>query len=848
MPRAFLSHSSDDKPYVERVASLLGRARAAYDAFMFRPGEDFRAAIRRTLDESDFFVFFVSQASLRSTWCAFEIDEAESRTIQRSLAGGLAILIDDDVDYSDVPAWMAAARAVKHSSPQQSFQEIEALLYAMIPETLQRPFVGRAEEVQRGQRKLSLDDPPPRIVMVSGLAGVGRRSYIRKLAQEALQMRVGPIISLDETRSMEDLYIEAYDAVAGPVSVPELVAELEAFRSLTGERRIEETAQQLNLLALRNQMPCIVDQGVMITNEGRYHAEYVQMIAHFLDLSRDTYLALVHQRHPFMGAFPFRNLIFDRRLTVLESVDIQVLLRTLLRDASVAASPDDIRKLADAVGGYPPAAYQAASLIEHYGLDVVIADGSLLADFKARRFSTFLERLELGEEERTVLRYLASEFTLPLQALAAAADIEVGRAAEIVRVLVDHCLVDRVGAEYCVAGPVEHAVLRSGEAPNKKYFEGVFNRLETAFWSDEDVAPPISVVDATLRAQLLAGIRRDGAHEGLVRASILVRSAQSMYRRKDYQLALQYAERAEAMGERTTTVSELQIKSLAQMGEFELARDRLRDYPEPGDRHHWFLRGFVARRQGRIREAADYFRRASEEGDRSTPLLREFAEVLLQLNDSQEAMRYASEALVRADGNVFLHDLMTRIQIAGGSIPDAEAALQALREVDSEGQFYHRRRALFLLSRITGRDAAREAVEEARRACSGRDAPLEAYFLLANAIVEARDFAQLEPVMRDIDRLAKARPEKIELELKVAVARGRWRQAERLLPRVRDHQRPEIVALRADILDVKVRDATAGVAVRQNASAELAALREELGDNPDVAVIVPRGDVSEEAE
>jgi hypothetical protein len=61
--RAFLSHSSADKPFVEAVARELGRQFCAFDQNEFETGEDFRNAIRKALDTSDLFVLFASKTS-----------------------------------------------------------------------------------------------------------------------------------------------------------------------------------------------------------------------------------------------------------------------------------------------------------------------------------------------------------------------------------------------------------------------------------------------------------------------------------------------------------------------------------------------------------------------------------------------------------------------------------------------------------------------------------------------------------------------------------------------------------------------------------------------------------------
>ena len=66
--RAFLSHSSVDKPYVTLVAKQLGRQYCVFDTYSFDTGEDFREAIRSGLDKSSVFVLFGSIKSLESVW------------------------------------------------------------------------------------------------------------------------------------------------------------------------------------------------------------------------------------------------------------------------------------------------------------------------------------------------------------------------------------------------------------------------------------------------------------------------------------------------------------------------------------------------------------------------------------------------------------------------------------------------------------------------------------------------------------------------------------------------------------------------------------------------------------
>jgi len=94
MLQAFLSHSSIDKNVVRQVAERLGRSRIVFDEISFEPGQDFRESIKKGLDKSRLFVFFASKSSLKSLWCAFELDEANWLGVHKKLEGHLVFVID----------------------------------------------------------------------------------------------------------------------------------------------------------------------------------------------------------------------------------------------------------------------------------------------------------------------------------------------------------------------------------------------------------------------------------------------------------------------------------------------------------------------------------------------------------------------------------------------------------------------------------------------------------------------------------------------------------------------------------------------------------------------------------
>ena len=120
MRKAFICHSSKDKEYARFVAKKLRRANVIFDEFSFEPGQDFREEILKHLDQSALFVFLASGESIQSTWCKHEIDQAHLKRMDGGISGQLAIIIDPNVSFSDLPKWMRNAKALVQTRPSQA--------------------------------------------------------------------------------------------------------------------------------------------------------------------------------------------------------------------------------------------------------------------------------------------------------------------------------------------------------------------------------------------------------------------------------------------------------------------------------------------------------------------------------------------------------------------------------------------------------------------------------------------------------------------------------------------------------------------------------------------------------
>ena len=834
MARAFLCHSSTDKEYVRVVANRLTRARVAFDEFSFQPGQDFRSEILRHLDRSDLFVFFVSPAALASLWCQYELDHAELARMAGGIEGQLALLIDRAVAYSDLPAWLSQARALREFRPSQAARHVENSLSAILAPEQRRPFVGRQDLARAFTSTLDSQGYEPHIFVMTGLEGIGRRSHLARVAQDVIDLPLGPILLLGENSSLEDVFARLFDELTEVNDRSTFAANLVAFRALSTDEQAVEIATQLGAVARARSLPTIVDAGsLMERDSGDYSSQWLAVFDSFSRLNPHDYLAVVQRRRPDVQALAFGDRFVVQRVPPLAEVDIRLLIAQLLRRVGLNAEPAAISELGAFANGYPPSAYFAAAQVAEYGLDATLADKSALIDFRAHRFTRFLLGLALDDTDWSMLRYLAGEASAPLGAIATAVDGDDEDVAKRLRRLVDLSLLLVLDNSYGLSPPISEAVVRARGLLSAQWYSELLHKLQTKYWLDDDILPPLAVIDLTLKAALRSG---GGTREygDLLRVSSIHDVATESYHRRDWEAAVAFGLQAEAIyraqddTRRLATVQETVVKALSQLERYDEADDVLRELEARSVRRAWYLRGFLYRRQRRMRDAASALEGALRVGDRSNSVYRDLADVLLRLGETNRARQMIEVVLDRDPDNVFVLDLVARIEIEGADKGRAERALRALERSDVDERFIHHRRATFFQKA----HEPQRALEEAERALAVQrhGAAFEVQAVLADILIELEEFARFDALIDELDgRFRTSRRDvRAGLRCKGLVRRRRWREAMAVWETLSEKALPVHRALLASILEVKASDADVPLAQRQQARMEAEGLRSEL--------------------
>jgi tetratricopeptide (TPR) repeat protein len=817
--KAFLCHSSTDKEYVRTIARRLTRARVVFDEMHFLPGEDFRAAIGRGLDASSLFVFIVSRDSLDSVWCKHEIDEAERRRSKQALASALVIIIDSAISYGELPSWLRDGKAIIQTRPVLAAREVQAALLSTFAPELKNPFVGRESALAAFAASLltAPEGTSSRVFAVHGLDGVGRRTFLARGLQDNLSLRLGPTIALDATRGLDDLFLWTLDETADIAGRSQIASESTRFRALQPSEQVAELATQLATISASGFVPCLVDEGGVLSDEGRYHTRYMELVSSLMARD-DTHVAFLHRRRPDVSDLEGRVAISNLAVRPLERAPMRLLMQQLLRAKEIKASSNDVNEIVDFLDGYPPAAYMAVGFAERYGFQALLADKSVLVDFKARAFAKLIAALNLSDQSWLILQYLAGEQAVPLAALSAATELSTSDLVPTLRELIDLSLVVVIGDTFAMSSPIRTAVHRfKGRLPANAYAR-IAMALTSRFWSDAQASPTIEVVDATLHAVGRSGGGSLDQYADLVRPSTLHQMAKESYDRKEWSLAVAYADRTLEMDRSRSDAQVIKFKGLVRLEEWSAAEEVLAEIENRGDKKQFYLRGFYHWKRRDFEAAARSFQAALEVGDRANAVYRDYAEVLYRLGQYDRALSMIRTVQNRDPGNVYVLDLVTRIAIDGERFDEAEKAIEELERSDTERRFIHHRKSRLYLAQ----GLLDLALVEADEAAATGIAAFEAFAQRTNVLIMLGDFSAAETALEDLkQRFGNTRGDvQLGLRCKLLLRQNKWREAAVVWNSLADKALPVHRMMLRQLLTIKSEDPGLNQAEREAARRE----------------------------
>lgn len=785
MSKLYLCYSSIDKEYVQIVARHLRRANIIFDELNFEPGGDFRAEIDEGLGTASHFIFIASKNSLNSMWCKYELSEAEMLKMKGKLSCTLTIIVDDSTTEKDLPKWMQNSKAVFEKKPSQAIRDIKEMLATSVTSCAIKPFVGRQDLQQAFVDSISnWNSIPKKIIMLTGLEGVGRRSYLERSAKDTLDLSLGPYFIVNETDGIEDIYIWLCDETYDLNMKNSRIQELEAFSKLNEEEQITEISNRLHILCKDNCMPCFIDAGGMLDEAARLHDRYKLLMQTFLSQELDNYIAFIFYRAPQIRELDFYDNILYQKVGPLNPNESKLLLKLLFKRSGVDVKTENIDEIVEYIDGYPPCVYYTVWYSQLYGVENILNDKSYLEDFKAKRFIRYIKNLNLSDKQWFLLQYLANEDFVPISLLTLILDIRQEETSALLCSLIDNNLVRVLDSNYGIYSPIKSAVIRINGVLGTKVYNEIKDKLVAAFWTGDNPRLSLEIIDATLHALARSGSRDFDPCNDVVRISTIHSLAIEYYRNREWKIAIEYSKRALSMDYTRHDIRAILYKSLVQSERWEEAESELKIIEESGNWNFPYLKGFMLKKKSKYTEAIKYFEISLHSGNRGYNVYRDYGECLHKCGRNKEALRVVKKVLKSDSENIYVLDLITRICIDGQMYDLVEKYLSILEKYDFEKRFlYHRKSSYF-----AAKEMYNAALTQAEAACKTKFASFEAHALKADIYMKLKQCHKAEEVLAEMKEKFGNTKKDIQLGLncKLLLCTDNWQQAKRVWDSIDD--------------------------------------------------------------
>lgn len=830
MDKAFLSHNGADKEFVERVASKLERSKVIFDKYVFYEGEDFRESIQKGLKQSSLFVLFASKESLSAPWVKYELDEAETMLIEGQIKKMLIFLVGKDVKHSDLPKWCQKALILQASNASVTARLIEEKLI-QINSSYQDVYVGRGTERDKFSEHLfRKSKKSPQVLVFYGLQGIGRRTFAKDILENIYNLRLGPIFEIDSTESLVNLYVKVLDDVSDVLTQTDLADHIEAFEKVNLDQQTDEIVRLLMEYSEYKIAPCILDNGGLLNEYGQYREEY-KVLMEKIDTVKNLFLVILQTRNP--SYINEEQFFFVTYIGPLSFDGMNSLLSTYLRNMQIDYKRDDVLEFTKFLDGYPPAAQFVRNTIDKYGMDIALADKTLLTDFKVHSFTQYLKKMvEENEVKIKILRICEALPPLNLKILNILNNDS--KFLDYIKSLIDQSIIvfDKQNNKYILSAPLKEAVRRTWGTLDKESFKDIAIKLKEVYW-DENNLPENAILEllifCLLRSENVGDLED---FKGIILPSTILKAAKSAYGNREWLVAIDLCRKVLNLDSNSNEARVILFKSLVR--ENENSNEVLSELKDSNYRGYNALKGFRDLKQKKYSEAIKSYNLALASGDESLAVYREIAECYYWMGDYENAKKHINNVLKRnTPPNPFVLDLAAKISIENHDFEIAVEHISALELVDRPENVSHRKALLY-----SKQGDYKQAIQFAEEACK-RQPPLpEAFLNKAHVLIMIERYTEAQGVLDEIKARFKSQIKTdfyLELRSKLAIETSNWEEAEIYLKQMNNNNSDYSKVLKFKVIELKLLDKKVSLKEKNELTEELQRLKlqgiAELIDN-----------------
>jgi len=462
--KAFLSHSSKDKAIVENVAEILGAANVELDSLTFDKGKLNSSAILQSLRRSSLFVLFMSENSIESSAVDYEIQNAENLVASGVIERVLIICLDDR-SFSQADAILKKYNIVrKTASSEAAARMIQGQLLAIRSQDASKlwPFVGRAEQLAEITEKLiSPESPKTKAIFISGMPGIGRRTFARHLYEDVFPQvsRVFPSVYIDPIDGLEELFRKLI-AVHTPILRSSHLHAL--FAGFTIADEAGKADQIVNLVASiveGREAIFLVDRGGLLDDPGTVQAPLRLVYSRLAEMPYPGILFIAERMVPQVRRDNLPGTLYTA-LPALSAGETRRLVGLVLKAAGVEYSETQLQILVDLSDHHPFNVSFITEAVRERGIDLFLGGPEDLNLWKHKRGTEFLRKIAFNDVEIRILSGLVNFTGLSFDVISDLAGADDQTAASAVVRLMDLHIVELNGDLYSLSRPLRVAIER----------------------------------------------------------------------------------------------------------------------------------------------------------------------------------------------------------------------------------------------------------------------------------------------------------------------------------------------------------------------------------------------------
>lgn len=448
----FLSHASADKGFVEKIYHRLDVSSTFYDIKSVQPGQSFLEAMQVGTYGQKVFVLFHSP-NTSDTWVEYEKQLAEANNASNKSKVLVVPLLGET--YRSLPEWMKSFMTCTEdytvSDIVRQIQLIQSQLIGKISGHTDA-FVGREELLRQAHihtlKSVQQSGSPIQHVVLSGLAGMGRKTFAQEYAKKSLsQMRAGgPIFNLSDMAEAVDFYLAMKQDVSGVFGTEELAEQIAAFEAMEHSDQAQMVLDLAKHWAEINQ-PIIISTKLGLRDRFRNLKPWLKS---FFELSRDVpslrVIYISERRLPEETSIETTNLA-QFQLEELSELDTQYLLGELIDNRYFDSAKAEV--LTRHIHGHPATTHYAARFINSgKNLDTVNENPAPIFAFQERVLGEILSAELLSEDQRRIIAFLSVFPRLSFSILARVLEVPRKQLAADLWELQEASLISATGSEY----------------------------------------------------------------------------------------------------------------------------------------------------------------------------------------------------------------------------------------------------------------------------------------------------------------------------------------------------------------------------------------------------------------